>query len=110
MANLLGDVWLSQQCENKDEIETGDAKPGLDDESSRQVKGLFPNGLDLSALSLFPQVLDVVLYGKTEPRSKRKMGHFVLSGRDRDGGTLQDLARAADEFRWTLSKSSSHSG
>lgn len=50
MGNLLGDVWLAQ----------GDSQQ-----------------LNLQALSKFPDVIDVVLYGKEEPRAKRKMGHFV---------------------------------
>ena len=49
MGNLLGDVWLAQ---------------GRRD-------------LDLSCLRDFPDVIDVVLYGKHSAQPKRKMGHFV---------------------------------
>jgi 5-(carboxyamino)imidazole ribonucleotide synthase len=49
MGNLLGDVWIAQ---GKQE-------------------------LDLSTLNDFPDVIDVVSYGKKDARSKRKMGHFV---------------------------------
>ncbi len=52
MGNLLGDVYLSQGTDGK--------KP-----------------LNLQALEAFPEVIDVVLYGKHEAREKRKMGHFV---------------------------------
>jgi 5-(carboxyamino)imidazole ribonucleotide synthase len=49
MGNLLGDIWLAQ---------------GRDE-------------LDLSALGRHPEVVEVYLYGKREPRARRKMGHFV---------------------------------
>lgn len=49
MGNLLGDVWIAQQRHD----------------------------LDLSAMKHFPSIKDVVIYGKKEARSKRKMGHFV---------------------------------
>ncbi len=75
MGNLLGDVWLAQnQRPNKQ--------------------------LDLSPLSDCPDVIDVVLYGKTEARSKRKMGHFIVQGID-----YSEVVRSADEFRNALSQS-----
>lgn len=49
MANLLGNVWLSQGSDH----------------------------LDLSTLINHPLVIDIVLYGKEEARMKRKMGHVV---------------------------------
>jgi 5-(carboxyamino)imidazole ribonucleotide synthase len=54
MGNLLGDVWLAQ---------------GRRD-------------LDLSCLRDFPEVIDVVLYGKHSAQPKRKMGHFVTQAAD----------------------------
>lgn len=56
MGNLLGDVWLSQ----------GRAGP--------------ETHLDLSAWRDFPDVLEVMFYGKREPRPRRKMGHFIARG------------------------------
>ncbi len=54
MGNLLGDIWLAQ---------------GRRD-------------LDLSCLRDFPEVIDVVLYGKHSAQPKRKMGHFVTQAAD----------------------------
>lgn len=51
MGNLLGDVWLDQSAALED--------------------------LDLSAVANFPDVDEVVLYGKREARRRRKMGHFI---------------------------------
>lgn len=56
MGNLLGDVWLAH---------------GL---------GSADRDLDLSAWAAYPEVLEVVLYGKREARTKRKMGHFTCRG------------------------------
>ena len=70
MGNLLGDVWLAQHA--------------LQD-------------LDVSALRRFPEVVDVVLYGKREAMPRRKMGHFVT--RARDAG---EAIRAAKAFREAL--------
>jgi 5-(carboxyamino)imidazole ribonucleotide synthase len=70
MGNLLGDVWLAQRA-------TFD--------------------LDLSALRRFPEVIDVVLYGKREALPRRKMGHFVARARDAD-----EAVRAARAFRKAL--------
>lgn len=67
MANLLGDVWLAQGREE----------------------------LDLSAWSDFPDVLDVVLYGKREARQGRKMGHLVTAAPDAE--TAVARARAFRE-------------
>lgn len=58
MGNLLGDVWLAQ--------------------------GRTGGALDLSAWAKFPEVVDVFLYGKTEARPKRKMGHFVVRASSAD--------------------------
>jgi len=73
MMNLLGDVWIAQGSSEYD------AK------------------LDLSAIGQHPQVLDVVIYGKREPRAKRKMGHFVTYGR-----TPEAAVEAAHAFRNAL--------
>jgi len=70
MGNLLGDVWLSQGS-------TGD--------------------LDLSPMCQFPEVIDVVLYGKKEPRSKRKMGHFITYA-----NSAQAATGSAHSFREAL--------
>jgi len=56
MGNLLGDIWLAQ---------------GRRD-------------LDLSSLRDFPEVIDVVLYGKRDAQPKRKMGHFVTQAAEAD--------------------------
>lgn len=72
MGNLLGDVWLAQ----------GATTPG---------------DLDLSALAQYPEVIDVVLYGKAEARSKRKMGHFVTYADD-----AKTALKAAGQFRDSL--------
>ncbi len=53
MANLLGDVWLSQNRSNTDD-------------------------LNLVALKANKDVIDLVIYGKKEARPRRKMGHFVI--------------------------------
>jgi 5-(carboxyamino)imidazole ribonucleotide synthase len=66
MGNLLGDVWIAQ------------GHAGLE------------SHLDLGAWRDFPDVLDVVLYGKREPRPRRKMGHFIVRG----DGAADALARA----------------
>lgn len=68
MMNLLGDVWLEQG-----------SSP-------------FDAELDLSALGDHPQVIDVVVYGKREPRPKRKMGHFITYGKTPEGA--MDAAHA----------------
>jgi 5-(carboxyamino)imidazole ribonucleotide synthase len=52
MGNLLGDLWSQQ------------GKAAHDD-------------LDLSTLSQHPKVIDTVIYGKTEAKAKRKMGHLI---------------------------------
>jgi 5-(carboxyamino)imidazole ribonucleotide synthase len=73
MMNLLGDVWLAQG------------------------KSQFDADLDLSELRNHPQVLDVVIYGKREPRAKRKMGHFITYGK-----TSENAIEAAHAFRNSL--------
>ncbi|HEY9785164.1 MAG TPA: ATP-grasp domain-containing protein [Candidatus Obscuribacterales bacterium] len=70
MGNLLGDIWLAQGSDGSTE-------------------------LNLSSLSKFPEVVDVVIYGKKEARSKRKMGHFVT--RAADGDAALNVARAFRE-------------
>jgi len=69
MGNLLGDIWLAQ---------------GRRD-------------LDLSSLRQFPEVIDVVLYGKRDAQPRRKMGHFVTQAPDADRAI-----RAAKAFRHNL--------
>lgn len=73
MMNLLGDVWLAQGA------------------------GSYDAKLDLSALKDHPQVLDVVIYGKREPRKRRKMGHFITYGK-----TPENAIEAAHAFRNSL--------
>lgn len=75
MMNLLGDVWIDQGNDQYDA------------------------DLDLSALNEHPQVIDVVLYGKREPRSKRKMGHFITHG-----ATPEVALEAASAFKSALSR------
>ena len=70
MGNLLGDVWIAQGRERH---------------------------LDLEPLSWTPEVIDVVLYGKTEARSRRKMGHFVVYAENSD-----EAVDAARRFRESL--------
>ena len=72
MGNLLGDIWLAQKKMD----------------------------LNLSALKEFASVKDVVIYGKKEPRAKRKMGHFI--------GIAADQKQALNEvhaFRLKLMQS-----
>ncbi len=71
MGNLLGDVWLAQ--------------------------GSQQDQLNLDCLRDFPEVVDVVLYGKKEARTKRKMGHFVCRASNHD----QAIA-IAHKFRESL--------
>jgi 5-(carboxyamino)imidazole ribonucleotide synthase len=88
MANLLGDVWLEQHSTRS---------------SSGKVEKLTSTTepLSLQCLEDFPQVIDVVLYGKKEARAKRKMGHFVLSGKN-DGKSPNALVSVAHKFRANL--------
>jgi phosphoribosylaminoimidazole carboxylase (NCAIR synthetase) len=53
--------------------------------------------LDLGALAQMPEVRSVVLYGKRDPQSRRKMGHFVTHGDD-----AESAMRAAKAFREAL--------
>lgn len=75
MTNLLGDVWIDQGNSNYD------------------------SDLDLSCLNAHPQVIDVVLYGKREPRRKRKMGHFITHGE-----TAESAIKAAEAFKSALTR------
>lgn len=50
MGNLLGDLWISQGNRNE---------------------------LNLNSWKKYPEIIDVVLYGKEEAKANRKMGHFV---------------------------------
>ena len=73
MGNLLGDVWIAQ--------------------------GRSGETIDLSAWSGFDDVVDVEVYGKSEPQARRKMGHFVVRGSSGDAA----LERA-ESFRRALSR------
>lgn len=72
MANLLGDSWGSQK----------------------------QTPLDLAAWVDYPDVVEIVMYGKRDAQSKRKMGHFVTRGADAE--TAVARARA---FRERISRS-----
>ncbi len=80
MGNLLGDVWLAQKAARGEPV-TGD--------------------LDLGVLASIPEVVSVVLYGKRDAQTRRKMGHFVTHAADADGAM-----RAARAFRERLSSGS----
>ncbi len=67
MGNLLGDVWPA-------------AGP-----------------LDLAPWQRFPAVAEVYLYGKREPKPKRKMGHFLV-----EGATAEEAEEAVQQFRAAL--------
>jgi 5-(carboxyamino)imidazole ribonucleotide synthase len=71
MANLLGEVWGNDKFTN----------------------------LDLAAWKDFPDVVEVVMYGKREAQARRKMGHFVVA--DADAATAIARARA---FRAKISR------
>ncbi len=71
MANLLGEVWQAQGSEGS---------------------------LDLSAWEGNPDLLEVVLYGKSGVATKRKMGHLVARGAGAD-----EAIAAARGFRRALS-------
>ncbi len=79
MGNLLGDVWIAQN------------RPAAE--------------LDLSRSVQFPEVIDVVLYGKKEARAKRKMGHFITYANSAQAATA--TARA---FREALQNNSVTTG
>lgn len=66
MGNLLGDVWLAQNRTAAD--------------------------LDLSRAVQFPELVDVVLYGKKEARAKRKMGHFITYANSAQAATAKARA------------------
>jgi 5-(carboxyamino)imidazole ribonucleotide synthase len=66
MGNLLGDVWLAQNRAAAD--------------------------LDLSRTAQFPEVIDVVIYGKKEARAKRKMGHFITYANSAQAATAKARA------------------
>jgi len=72
MGNLLGDIWLQQNN-----------NPGCE--------------LNLAALAQSAEVVDIVIYGKAEARSKRKMGHFVTYSLD-----AQQAIAAAQSFKERL--------
>ena len=73
MANLLGEVWEAQGASG---------------------------GLDLSAWEGNPDLLEVVLYGKTGVATKRKMGHLTARGGDAD-----EAIRLARAYREALGRS-----
>lgn len=74
MANLLGDIWLKQN-----RSETGN--------------------LNLSALKANKDVIDLIIYGKKEPRPLRKMGHFITYDQQAEKALTSALA-----FKSELSK------
>ncbi len=76
MGNLLGEVFIAQNGEQKQEA-----------------------SLDLSCIAEHPNVIDIVLYGKKEARVGRKMGHFVTYG-----DTPEKATTAAEAFRQALSQ------
>lgn len=71
MSNLLGDLWF-------------------DDEGKIL-------SLDFAQLVSSEHFVDLVLYGKTEPRANRKMGHIVVRGR-----TLEEAMNNSMELRAML--------
>lgn len=75
MGNLLGDVWLAQHASR------GDASEDL----------------SLDCLAAYPDVAEIVLYGKWPPRPKRKMGHCICRG-----ATADDAIARAQAFRAAL--------
>ncbi len=64
MINLLGEVWLAQGR----------------------------NELDLGSRQDFPEVVDVVIYGKKGITPRRKMGHFIVHAPDPDTAILRARA------------------
>ncbi|KAB8032128.1 5-(carboxyamino)imidazole ribonucleotide synthase [Fluviispira multicolorata] len=72
MGNLLGDTWIEQG--NKYQ-------------------------LNLNAWEKNPEVIDVVLYGKSEAKKNRKMGHFVTHSLNREQSILD-----AEKFRSDLNE------
>lgn len=77
MGNLLGDLWLEQR---KNSSATSHSRK-----------------LNLAKLGDFPEIIDVVDYGKTEPRAKRKMGHFIAKAEN-----VETLMKVAERFRFEL--------
>jgi len=73
MANLLGEVWEAQGA---------------------------VSGLDLSVWEGCPDLLEVVLYGKTGVAAKRKMGHLTARG-----GDAEEAIGAARAFREAIGRS-----
>lgn len=71
MGNLLGDIWLAQGRTE----------------------------LSLDAWRAHPAVIDVYLYGKHDPRPRRKMGHCIAIGPD-----TAAARRAVDAFRRDLAR------
>ncbi len=71
MGNLLGDIWLAQKRQDLE--------------------------LDLSCLANFADVIDVVIYGKTQAKMKRKMGHFICRAADH-----KEAIETANAFRRCL--------
>ncbi|MDB4998203.1 MAG: 5-(carboxyamino)imidazole ribonucleotide synthase [Myxococcaceae bacterium] len=91
MGNLLGDVWIAQGARRP--------APSADD---THVDG--PPELDLSVMRRFPEVIDVVFYGKREVEARRKMGHFVTAAPD-----AVQAAAAAKAFRVALTSAAARS-
>ena len=71
MGQLLGDVWLAQ--------------------------GRAGGDLDLTVWREFPSVVEVYLYGKSEARAGRKMGHFLVHE-----ATVEAAVATARRFRAAL--------
>ncbi|HEY9714869.1 MAG TPA: ATP-grasp domain-containing protein [Chroococcales cyanobacterium] len=82
MGNILGDVYLSQ---NEKHADAGDDRL---------------HTLDTSCREAHPAVVDVILYGKKEARTGRKMGHFITHA-----DTAEQALEAAKAFRKALSNS-----
>jgi hypothetical protein len=67
MTNLLGKTWLAQDFNNN-------------------------KTLNLAAWKNFPEVIDITLYGKTQPTTNRKMGHFITYSNDKKTSYLRYLS------------------
>ena len=70
MENILGDVYLSQ--ENSEHI-------------------------NLLPWKNYPEIQEIILYGKDKPKEKRKMGHFIATGSSRN-----QVVQICQQFRKKL--------
>ncbi len=75
MGNLLGDSWISQGNKNE---------------------------LNLNSWKKHPEIIDIVIYGKSEAKANRKMGHFVSFS-----VTNKQHVFAAERFREDLNEKQS---